>query len=120
MSKVQPYHTVELEYPPKERNVYHDHDDCPDGRRIKTEHRRAGTAGASPLRRLHQEGVMIMTNRRPTATDRTVSHLLVGLLAGAVVGQKAGIAGFIVGGLAAALLHEALDAPVAKVVADLT
>lgn len=45
MTKVKPYHTVELEYPPRQRNVYHDHDDCPDGRRIKPQHRRAGTAG---------------------------------------------------------------------------
>jgi hypothetical protein len=45
MSKCPAYHTATLEYPPHERNVYHDHDDCPDGRRIKLIHRRAGTAG---------------------------------------------------------------------------
>jgi hypothetical protein len=41
--KVSPYHTILEEHPP-ERNVYHDHDDCPDGRRIKPEHKRTGTA----------------------------------------------------------------------------
>lgn len=44
MAKSAAYHTTTPEYPPKERNVYHDHDDCPDGKRIKLEHRRAGTA----------------------------------------------------------------------------
>lgn len=45
MPKDPPYHTTSLEYPPKERNVYHDYNDCPDGRRIKPEHRRSGDAG---------------------------------------------------------------------------
>ena len=37
--KVYPYHTSQPEVP----NVYHDHDNCPDGMRIKPEHKRAGT-----------------------------------------------------------------------------
>jgi len=45
MARVRPYHTNSLEYPPAHRNVYHDHDDCPDGKRIKLEHRVAGDAG---------------------------------------------------------------------------
>jgi len=45
MSKVAAYHTDSPEYPPRERNVYHDHDDCPDGRRIKSWHRKPGNAG---------------------------------------------------------------------------
>ena len=44
MAKVNPYHTTLLERPP-ERNVYHDHNDCPDGKRIKPEHRASGKAG---------------------------------------------------------------------------
>lgn len=44
MAKVNPYHTIRPENLP-ERNVYHDHADCPDGRRIKPEHWRSGTAG---------------------------------------------------------------------------
>jgi len=45
MSKVPPYHTNSVEYPPRERNVYHDHDDCPDGKRIKAWHKELGDAG---------------------------------------------------------------------------
>lgn len=43
MARVQPYHTVEPELPP-ERNVYHDHNDCPTGRRIEPRHWRQGSA----------------------------------------------------------------------------
>jgi hypothetical protein len=45
MAKVSPYHTNSQEYPPKHRNVYHDHDDCPDGKRIKAHHFEKGTGG---------------------------------------------------------------------------
>jgi hypothetical protein len=45
MAKVDPYNTNSEEYPPKHRNVYHDHDDCPDGKRIKSWHRESGTGG---------------------------------------------------------------------------
>jgi hypothetical protein len=45
MTKVSPYNTNSQEYPPKHRNVYHDHNDCPDGKRIKPEHRENGTGG---------------------------------------------------------------------------
>jgi hypothetical protein len=45
MSKVSPYNTNSIEYPPTHRNVYHDHDNCPDGKRIKPEHRESGTGG---------------------------------------------------------------------------
>lgn len=44
MTKVQPYHTSVPEYG-GERNVYHDQSACPAGKRIKREHRQAGTAG---------------------------------------------------------------------------
>lgn len=37
------YHTTLGEY--KHRNVYHDHNNCPDGKRIKKEHRTPGTGG---------------------------------------------------------------------------
>jgi hypothetical protein len=43
MAKVPAYHTSLSEYG-GERDVYHDHDDCPAGRRIKLEHRTSGTA----------------------------------------------------------------------------
>ena len=45
MAKVAPYHTNSPEYPPEHRNVHHDHDSCPDGRRIKPQHRIDGTGG---------------------------------------------------------------------------
>jgi hypothetical protein len=43
MAKVRPYHTVEPELPP-ERNVYHDHDDCYEGKKIQSQHWRQGDA----------------------------------------------------------------------------
>jgi hypothetical protein len=43
MAKVPSYHTNSFEYPPEHRNVHHDHDDCPDGKPIKREHRIDGT-----------------------------------------------------------------------------
>jgi hypothetical protein len=43
MAKVQAYHTNSPEYPPSHRNVHHDHDDCPDGRQIRLQHRVPGT-----------------------------------------------------------------------------
>jgi hypothetical protein len=43
MSKVYPYHTNSPEYPPTHREVYHDKDTCPDGKRIKSEHRESGS-----------------------------------------------------------------------------
>jgi hypothetical protein len=45
MAKVSAYHTNSPEYPPKHREVYHNHDDCPDGKRIETKHREDGTDG---------------------------------------------------------------------------
>lgn len=45
MAKVAPYHTSSLHYTSAERNVYHNDDTCPDGRRIKPEHKTPGTAG---------------------------------------------------------------------------
>ena len=45
MAKVNPFHTNSPEYPPEHREVYHDTDTCPDGKRIKPEHREDGTGG---------------------------------------------------------------------------
>jgi hypothetical protein len=45
MAKVNPYHTNSHEYPPKHREVYHDHDNCPDGKRIEYKHKESGTGG---------------------------------------------------------------------------
>lgn len=46
MSKVQPYHTDTPEGGQVgHRDVYHDHDNCSEGRRIKPKNRRPGTGG---------------------------------------------------------------------------
>ena len=45
MAKCAAYHTDSLEYPPSHREVYHDHDNCQYGSRIKAEHRLSGTGG---------------------------------------------------------------------------
>jgi len=45
MAKVAAYHTNSPEYPPEHREVYHDHSDCKDGKRILPQHRVSGTGG---------------------------------------------------------------------------
>jgi len=45
MAKVAPFHTNSEEYPPKHREVYHDRDNCFEGKKIKPEHRESGTGG---------------------------------------------------------------------------
>jgi len=45
MAKDPPYHTDSEEYPPEHRRVYHDHNDCYEGRKILPEHRKSGTGG---------------------------------------------------------------------------
>lgn len=50
MGKVPPYHTNSHEYPPEHREVYHDHDDCFEGRKIKPEHREDGKDGKKRCR----------------------------------------------------------------------
>jgi hypothetical protein len=45
MAKVATYHTDSPEYPPEHREVYHDHDDCHDGKAIKAWHRKSGDGG---------------------------------------------------------------------------
>jgi hypothetical protein len=41
--KVPAYHSTSME-DERNKNVYHDHDDCSDGLRIKAEHKQQGTA----------------------------------------------------------------------------
>jgi hypothetical protein len=43
-TKVAPYHTSHPDYG-RQRNVYHNDNACPDGRKIKPEHRNAGMSG---------------------------------------------------------------------------
>ena len=50
MAKVSPYYTNSPEYPPQHRQVHHDHDNCPDGRKIQPNHRRTGMGGKPPCK----------------------------------------------------------------------
>jgi hypothetical protein len=50
MAKVSAYNTNSPEYPPSHREVYHDKDTCPDGKRIKPEHKEYGEAGKKPCK----------------------------------------------------------------------
>jgi len=43
--KVEPFHTDSPEYPPEHREIHHDNDTCPDGKRIKPWHRESGKGG---------------------------------------------------------------------------
>lgn len=61
-----------------------------------------------------------MSNNTPSPADRLISHVLVGLAVGLLVGSETGIIGFIVAGLLAAAAHALLDAPLARVVAALS
>jgi hypothetical protein len=44
MTKCNPYHTT-TEEEPKQRDVYHNYKECPDGMRIKPENKKDGTDG---------------------------------------------------------------------------
>ena len=78
---------------------------------------KAGALGGYPGR-----DRMPAVARKPSQPDhaaRFLSHLVVGLVAGALVGKRSGFGSFLAYGLVAAALHEALDAPVAGVLSDL-
>jgi hypothetical protein len=45
MAKVPAYHTNSIEEPPLHRSVFHDHDDCPYGKKIMPKHRENETGG---------------------------------------------------------------------------
>lgn len=42
---MSPYHTNSPEEPPEHREVYHDHDNCEYGKRIKPWHKESGNGG---------------------------------------------------------------------------
>jgi hypothetical protein len=42
MARDPNYHTDSPEYPPHHRTVYHDHNDCKDGKQILPKHRKDG------------------------------------------------------------------------------
>jgi hypothetical protein len=45
LAKTAPFHTNAQEYPPRQRQVYHDRDECFEGQKIKDKDRKAGTGG---------------------------------------------------------------------------
>ena len=76
MAKVYPYNTNSQEYPPSHRNVHHDHDDCPDGKRIQSQHREIGTeenrsvTSARNSDRAELDEVVLKERRRPSRPSR--------------------------------------------------
>jgi hypothetical protein len=61
-----------------------------------------------------------MSNRkRPTPQTRLLSHVIVGLFAGAVISHNTKASFFPIAAILCACAHEALDAPVAQVLTDL-
>jgi len=67
MAKVNPFHTNSKEYAPSHHEVYHDEDNCPDGKRIKPEHREDGTGGK---RRCLECDKLHKPHDRPPQPDR--------------------------------------------------
>jgi hypothetical protein len=45
MAKVLEYHTNSSQYPQRHREVHHNHDNCPNGKDIKSWHWQPGTGG---------------------------------------------------------------------------
>jgi hypothetical protein len=43
MAKVPPFHATTVESAPRQRQVYHDHDDCPDAMKVRHDLREPGT-----------------------------------------------------------------------------
>lgn len=72
MIKIEPFHTNSHEYQPTHREVYHDIDTCPDGKRIKHEHRTPGTGGRKRCLECEKEehGHSRRHHDRPPQPDR--------------------------------------------------
>ena len=45
MGTCAPFHTNSVEEPPEHRQVYHDRDDCFEGKKIQPQHKESGTGG---------------------------------------------------------------------------
>ena len=56
--------------------------------------------------------------RQPDPVARWLSHAIVGLGIGYIVGRQTGTVGFVVTAAASAITHEYLDAPVAQLLSD--
>jgi hypothetical protein len=68
MAKVSPFHTDFDEHPVENREVYHDHDDCPDGGMLLPHHRISGTGGKRPCKKCTELGREdpVVTGTRPS------------------------------------------------------
>ena len=58
-------------------------------------------------------------SRKPSPQTRLLSHVLVGLAAGAVISRETAANTFPIAAVLSALAHEALDAPVAQALSNL-
>jgi hypothetical protein len=56
--------------------------------------------------------------RQPDPAARWLSHAIVGLGIGYIVGKQTGSVGFVVTAAASIVAHEYLDAPVAQLLSD--
>jgi uncharacterized protein YcfJ len=59
-----------------------------------------------------------MAAKQPINLDRSVAHAVVGLVAGGIVGRKAGLQGFVAAAVITVMAHVALDSPLAGLVAE--
>lgn len=66
MAKVYPYRTKHPEAGPGHRDVYHDHDDCPDGQRIKPQDLESGKGGRPLCDACKKLGFRVFTNAQPS------------------------------------------------------
>jgi hypothetical protein len=56
--------------------------------------------------------------RQPDQNARLLSHALVGIAVGYLIGKEKGLPGFITGLIVSTVVHEAIDAPVAQIFSD--
>ena len=65
MAKVPPYNTDFEEHPAEYRDVYHDHDDCPEGRLILPHRRKSGYGGKPQCKKCAEDAVALLPDYRP-------------------------------------------------------
>ena len=86
MAKVPPYHTDFEEHPAEYRDVYHGHDDCPDGRLILPHHRRSGTGGkpqcnkCAELNSFSHTAITGLTEEATESSEGTLASRFIGRL----------------------------------------
>jgi hypothetical protein len=77
METVSPYHTNSQEYPPSHREVYRDKDSCPDGKRIKPQHKEQGTTIYGTIRNVNmlklRNAIAVLVLAGPTVLCQPLS-----------------------------------------------